>query len=419
MRRLCLLLVLVSCAASAGDPFFPTEYRARRAALRKAIPDAAFVIMGADERERGDLRAGFTQESNFLYLTGWREPGAALLVTPDGETLFLPKRNEVRERYTGAKAAPGDEGIEQRSGLPVAESGELSDRVKEAEAKGWKLYTLTKLGGMEALEKMVPGRQWNDAALAIARLRMVKSHDEIRLIQAAIDASVEAHKAAWSRIRAGLYEYQIAATMTNAYFERGCERSAYPPIVAVGPNSIVLHYAANRRRLEAGELLLMDVGAECSSYAADLTRTVPVSGKFTVRQREIYEVVLGAQKAAIAAAKPGMKLTGHGVGTLNQVALDYVNTHGKGPNGEPLGAYYLHQLGHHVGLDVHDAIDPDLPLQPGMVVTIEPGLYIAAENIGVRIEDMVLITAHGAKVLSEALPKEARDVERALSQPRK
>ena len=419
MRRLCLLLVLVSCAASAGDPFFPTEYRARRGALRKAIPDGAIVIMGADERERGDLRAGFTQESNFLYLTGWREPGAALLLTPDGETLFLPKRNEVRERYTGTKAAPGDEGIEQRSGLPVAESGELSDRVKEAEAKGWKLYTLTKLGGMEALEKMVPGRQWNDAALAIARLRMVKSPDEIRLIQAAIAASVEAHKAAWSRIRAGLYEYQIAATMTNAYFERGCERSAYPPIVAAGPNSIVLHYAANRRRLEAGELLLMDVGAECSSYAADLTRTVPVSGKFTVRQREIYEVVLGAQKAAIAAAKPGMKLTGHGVGTLNQVALDYVNTHGKGPKGEPLGAYYLHQLGHHVGLDVHDAIDPDLPLQPGMVVTIEPGLYIAAESIGVRIEDMVLITANGAKLLSEALPKEARDVERALSQPRK
>ena len=419
MPRLALLLAFVSCSASAADPFFPAEYRARRAALRKALPDAAIVIMGADERERGDLRSGFSQEANFLYLTGWREPGAALLLTPDAEALFLPKRNEVRERYTGAKAAPGDERIEERAGLAVAETGELADRLKQAGEKGWKPYTLTKLAGMEALEKLVPGRQWSDAAVAIARLRMVKSADEIRLIQASTDASIEAHKAGWSRIRPGLYEYQVAATMTNVYFERGCERSAYPPIVAAGPNSIVLHYAANRRRMDAGELLLMDVGAECASYAADLTRTVPVSGKFTARQREIYDIVLGAQKAAIEAAKPGMKLTGHGAGTLNQVALDYVNAHGKGPKGEPLGTYYLHQLGHHVGLDVHDAIDPELPLQAGMVVTIEPGIYIAGENIGVRIEDIVLITGNGAKVLSEALPKEAREVERALSQPRK
>jgi Xaa-Pro aminopeptidase len=288
----------------------------------------------------------------------------------------------------------------------VAEIGEIGTRTKDAERKGGKLYTVGQTGSEEATR-------------ALARLRMVKSPKEIALVEETVAVTLDAHKAAWARIREGLYEYQVAATMMSVYFERGCERSAYPPIVAAGPNSIILHYGANKRRMDAGELLLMDVGAECKSYAADITRTVPVSGKFTPRQREIYDVVLGAQKAAIAAAKPGMKLTGQGEGTLNRIALDYVNAHGKGPRGEPLGKYYLHQLGHHVGLDVHDATDPDVTLQPGMVVTIEPGIYIAEENIGVRIEDMILITATGARVLSEALPREAREIERIFSQRRK
>jgi Xaa-Pro aminopeptidase len=415
-----LLFLLVALLPGAVDPFFPYEYRARRAALRKALPGAAVVLIGADERAQGNLRSAFAQEPNFLYLTGWREPGAAMLLTPELEILFLPPRNDVRERYTGRKAAPGDEGIRHRTGFDtVAGIGELADHVRRAADQGVKLHALAKPPGIEALDKNAPDRKWEDAAPAIARLRMVKSPAEVRRIQASVDATIEAHKAAWTRIRAGLYEYQVAAAMTNVYFEHGCERNAYPPIVASGPNSIVLHYTANRRRMDSGELLLMDVGAECADYAADLTRTVPVSGKFTPRQREIYEVVLGAQRAAIAAAKPGMKLTGHGAGTLNQVALDYVNEHGKGPKGEPLGKYYLHQLGHHVGLDVHDATDPDLELQPGMVVTIEPGIYIAEENIGIRIEDMVMITANGARVMSGALPKEPRELESRLSQRRK
>jgi Xaa-Pro aminopeptidase len=407
VSRLALLLLLPALSSAASDPFFPGEYKSRRAALRKSLPGAAVTVVGGDERERGDLRNGFVQDSNFLYLTGWREPGATLLITPDDEVLFLPKRNEVRDRYTGRKAAPGDPGIAAATGFTeVAEVGEIETRTKDAERKGWKLYTVGRVGSEAATN-------------AVARLRMVKSPREIALIEESVAATLDAHKAAWMRIREGLYEYQVAATMMNVYLERGCERSAYPPIVAAGPNSIILHYGTNKRRMDGGELLLMDVGAECNSYAADITRTVPVSGRFTVRQREIYEVVLGAQKAAIAAAKPGMKLTGHGAGTLNQIALDYVNSHGKGPQGEPLGKYYLHQLGHHVGLDVHDATDPEVVLQPGMVVTIEPGIYIPEENIGVRIEDMILITPTGARVLSEALPREAREIERIFSQRRK
>jgi Xaa-Pro aminopeptidase len=249
---------------------------------------------------------------------------------------------------------------------------------------------------------------------AIARLRMVKSGAELARIQRSVDATIAAHQAAWRRVKPGLYEYQVATTMGAAFLEMGCERHAYMPIVASGPMSISLHYSANKRRMNAGELLLMDVGAECSDYAADITRTVPVDGRFTARQREIYNIVLGAQKAAIAAAKPGMKLLGLGEDSLNGIARKYVDSHGKDRHGESLGKYYLHSLGHHVGLEVHDATDPELTLQPGMVITIEPGIYIAEESIGIRIEDMVLITADGARVLSAALPREAGEIEKRM-----
>jgi Xaa-Pro aminopeptidase len=201
--------------------------------------------------------------------------------------------------------------------------------------------------------------------------------------------------------------------MTNAYFERGCERSAYPPIVGSGPNSVILHYASNHRRVDAGETVVADVGAECSDYATDVTRTVPAGGKFTPRQRELYEVVLGAQKAAIAAIKPGMRLRAEGP-SLHQIAYDYINTHGKDLHGQPLGKYFVHGLGHYVGLDVHDPGDPAAPLKAGTIITIEPGIYIPEENLGIRIEDTVLVTADGSKVLSAALPREIADIEKLV-----
>ncbi len=190
--------------------------------------------------------------------------------------------------------------------------------------------------------------------------------------------------------------------------------SYYWPFVGSGPNSVILHYSANKRKMDAGEVVVMDVAAECSDYGMDVTRTVPVSGKFSPRQREIYEIVLGAQKAAIAAIKPGIK-AGRGPGTLQQIAYDYINTHGKDLHGEPLGKYFTHGLSHHVGLDVHDPSEPGVELKPGMVITIEPGIYIPEENIGVRIEDTVLVTDTGCKILSGALPKEVDEMERLVA----
>jgi Xaa-Pro aminopeptidase len=161
--------------------------------------------------------------------------------------------------------------------------------------------------------------------------------------------------------------------------------------------------------MDRGELLLMDVGAECAGYAADITRTIPVGASFSKRQREIYEIVLGAQNAVIAAIKPGLPLS-----DLSKIARDYINTHGKDLHGEPLGKYFTHGVSHHVGLDVHDATDFSQPLGEGNVITVEPGIYIPEESIGIRIEDMVLVTKDGARLMSGALPRDPGEIEKAL-----
>jgi len=201
----------------------------------------------------------------------------------------------------------------------------------------------------------------------------------------------------------------------GSYLMDGCRRSAYAPIVGSGPNSTILHYSRNSRRMDEGEVVVMDVAAECNNYASDITRTVPANGKFSARQREIYDIVLGAQRAAIAAVKPGMTIPKKSPNSLYQIAYDYINTHGKDLHGEPLGKYFTHGLSHHVGLDVHDESDTKEPLKAGMVITIEPGIYIPEENIGVRIEDVVLVTETGAKVLSAALPVDPDEIERAMA----
>jgi Xaa-Pro aminopeptidase len=260
---------------------------------------------------------------------------------------------------------------------------------------------------------MFPRRPAIDARPKIAQLRMVKSKAEIAAIQKATDASVDAHRAAWKSIKPGQYEYEAAAIMVGTYMSEGCRRSAYAPIVGSGPNSTTLHYSNNNRRMDSGEVVVMDVAAECNNYASDITRTIPVNGRFSPRQREIYNIVLGAQRAAIAAVKPGAIMASRA--GLYKVAFDYINTHGKDLHGDPLGKYFTHGLSHHVGLDVHDESDNSVPLKPGMVITIEPGIYIPEENIGVRIEDTLLVTEDGARVMSAALPTDPDEIERELA----
>lgn len=409
MRRLlCLFLAL---APLFGAGISPSEYQQRRADLRKSL-DGVMVLFGAEEPE--DLHTAFFQETNFLYLSGWREPGAVMLLSRDEEILFLPPHNRQVEIFNGPKTAAGDADAREKTGfekvLPRAAVESAYQRLIE---KSHQIYTIPEDARAQKLLALAPLHEQRDAGREIARLRVIKSPAEIGRITESSDITVAAHLAAWKAIKAGMYEYQIAAAMTNVYFEHGCERSAYAPIVGAGPDSVILHYMTNHRRMDAGELVLMDVGAECSDYATDVTRTVPVNGKFTSRQRELYEVVLGAQKAAIAAVKPGAHMRGD-KNSLQQIAYDYINSRGKDLHGDSLGKYFTHGLGHYVGLDVHDPGDLSWPLEAGMVITIEPGVYIPEENIGIRIEDTILVTPNGAKLLSGALPREPGEIEKRI-----
>jgi Xaa-Pro aminopeptidase len=414
-----LLTAVAVCLPLLGAPRIElSEYKARRDELRKAAGENVVILFGNTENSGGDARDGFFQEPNFYYLTGWNEPGAVLVMMPRGDVLLIPRRDAVQERWTGPKAAPGDANVSAVTGFDtVVPTETMEAKLPDWLAEGKAVLTLTSSG--EKLRRLVPVREIRPVEQLIAKQRMNKSAAEIAMIQYTTDVDVEAHKAAWKAIRAGKKEYEVAAVMTAVYFGRGCERHAYSPIVGSGPNGAVLHYFRNRRQMDNGELLLMDVGSECSMYATDITRTVPVNGKFTARQRELYEVVLGAWKAALAAVKPGVMFgSSRNVIGLQKIAYDYINTHGKDLKGEPLGKYFIHGLGHHVGLEVHDAFDPATPLAAGMVITLEPGIYIPEENIGIRIEDMILVTETGARVLSDALPREAADIEKFMAASR-
>lgn len=251
----------------------------------------------------------------------------------------------------------------------------------------------------------------------LASLRTHKDSGEIERIRHATDASIAAHFAAMHTVRPGITEREISALMQYEWGKRGCERPAYAPIVGSGFNSTVLHYSDDSGTMQSGDVVVIDAAGEYSMYASDITRTLPVSGKFTARQREIYDIVLGAQQAAAAAFRSGKStLRRDRPDSLHDVAYNYINTHGKDLHGEPLGKYFIHGLGHYVGLNVHDAGDYDVPLGPGAVFTLEPGIYIPEEKLGVRIEDILYVDQDGKLVnLTANLPHTAEDVERAMA----
>lgn len=392
------------------------EFRARRAALRQSLGDqgADGVLLLRGRAEPYDPIYRFKQDPNFYYLTGWTEPGAALLLTPSDEILFLPSHNERAERYSGKRASATDPGVRAITGVDnVLPVDRLESELDRALTSHMRLYAPWTEAYASQLRARYPFREVADAGPLIAKLRVIKSAGEIAAIQHATDVSVQAHRTAWKHLSAGEYEYNVAATLIGAFLDAGCEGPAYSPIVGAGPDGAILHYMTNGRRMDRGELVVIDAAAECDQYASDITRTVPVSGKFTARQRELYEVVLGAQKAAIAAVKPGVDIAGAGE-SLTKIARDYMNAHGKDLHGEPLGKYFTHDIGHQIGLDVHDP-PADGRLAANMVITIEPGVYIPEEKLGIRIEDVVLVTPAGAKVLSAALAKDPDEIEKILA----
>jgi Xaa-Pro aminopeptidase len=258
---------------------------------------------------------------------------------------------------------------------------------------------------------------FHDARPMLSGLRTFKDAGEIELLRKAANASVAAHLAAMHAVKPGSSEREISALLQYEWGRRGCERPAYAPIVGSGFNSTVLHYSEDSGPIQAGDLVVIDAAGEYSMYAADITRTLPASGKFTARQRELYDIVLGAQQAAIAAFQSGTStLSRDGKNTLYKVAYDYINSHGKDLHGKPLGDYFINGLSHYIGLAVHDDGDYTVPLGPGAAFTIEPGIYIPEEKLGVRIEDDFYVDRGGKLInLTGALPTTADDVERAMA----
>jgi Xaa-Pro aminopeptidase len=429
------IVLLVCAAAQARFPQPAAEYQARRAALGAKL-DGPLVIFGYTSSQDASEVAIFFQEPNFYYLTGHDEADAALLLLPDApagkaidgsrEILYLPARNLAAEKWGGAKIGPDDSGIAEKTGFgTVRPYSKLKDDLAAAAKAYSTVYTLlppkNEMGyphftkATEFVKATVSGVTVKDAGPTISAMRQVKSAGELSLLQKAIDLSVDAHLEAMKQMKPGLYEYQIAARMKDVHEWGGCAREAYAPIVGTGLNSTSLHYDVLDAQIQDGDVVVIDVGGEYGGYAADITRTLPANGKFTARQREIYQIVLGAQNAAIAAVKPGAKLYG-GKDSLMAISMEYINTHGKDLHGQPLGKYYIHGVSHHLGLDVHDPGDRNRALEPGMVVTVEPGIYIPEEKIGVRIEDDVLVTADGNKIMSGRLPRTADEVEAAIAE---
>jgi Xaa-Pro aminopeptidase len=436
-RRLGLALLVVACACCVAQARFrqgSREYQERRATLG-ALVDGPIVIFGYTGHEDASEVAVFFQEPNFYYLTGHDEPGAVLVLAPDRSNLdpkiwnppgvlYLPPHTPI-ELWEGPKLGPDDLGAQQETGFGTVEPIAKLKGDLEKLAKTYKdFYTLlppkneegyphlTK--SLEMLSEDLPHVKFRDITPQLDVMRQVKSAAELALMQKAMDASVDAQFDAMRTMRPGLFEYQVAARMKEIHEMAGCSREAYAPIVGAGFNSTVLHYSALDAEIKDGDVVVIDVGGEYGGYAADITRTLPANGKFTPRQREIYDIVLGAQNAALAAVKPGAVLYG-GKGGLQQIVTDYINAHGHDKEGRALGRYYPHGVSHHIGLDVHDPGDRDRPLEPGMVVSVEPGIYIPEENLGVRIEDDVLVTKDGYQLMTARLPRSADEIEKIMA----
>jgi Xaa-Pro aminopeptidase len=377
---LCLCVVVITSSALAIEKEPLQEYRSRRERLAQRIKGNVLVLRAAPDQEL----VKYQQERNFYYLTGFDEPNAVLLLDaasdPPQEFMFLPERRSAEERWTGPKLGLGAEAERVTGFSKVLPLTDFDSTLKKASERAKAVYGL------------------KDVESDIAYLRQVKSATEIALLEKAIQITLKGQQAAARTIAAGVMEYEVEAALEYEFRRNGAERPGFPSIVGSGPFSTILHYDKSERRMQAGDVVVVDVGAEYAGYSADVTRTYPVSGKFSPRQREIYQVVLSAQKEAIAKIKPGARIS-----ELHQAAMSYIRSKG-------YEKYFIHGTSHHIGLEVHDVGDTARPLEPNMVITVEPGIYIPEEQIGVRIEDDVLVTPTGYRVLS-AFPKEVTEIE--------
>jgi Xaa-Pro aminopeptidase len=426
-------------------------YATRRRRLAEAIGDAVAVVPTAPERVRNrDSHYPYRFDSHFYYLTGFPEPEAVVVLTKEKSMLFCRERNPEREIWDGFRYGP--EAARERFGFdeayPIGKLDEEMARLLEnrpalyypmgADAE-WDARAIRWVNTVRARVRagIAAPERVHDVRAVLDDMRLVKDAHELRVMRRAARIAAAAHRRAMQRTRPGRCEYEIEAELLYEFRRSGAQFPAYSPIVAGGANACVLHYVANDAALRDGDLLLIDAGCELDGYASDLTRTFPVNGRFSAAQREVYDIVLAAQRAAMDEVRAGrawndphdaaVKVLAQGVIDLKLVTgkLDEVLEK------ETYKRFYMHRTGHWLGLDVHDAGDYKRAgnwraLAPGMVLTVEPGLYIRADddiperlrNIGVRIEDDVLVTDAGCEVLTAEAPKAAADVEALMRDAR-
>jgi len=429
------------------NPVPSKVFRKRRAQLGQALGSGVVVVPTSPERSRNaDTHYDYRWDSGFYYLTGFREPEAVLVMVlgpKPRSILFCREKNMEREIWDGFRFGP--ELAREHFGFDEAYPyGELDARLPDYLANQEALHT--PVGADPEWDQRVAG--WLNAVRAKVRtgvtapdrihdvratvndMRLFKDDHELAVMRRAAEISSAAHARAMRTATPGMREYQVEAELLHEFYNNGARSPAYGSIVAAGPNACVLHYRENTAELRKGDLLLIDAGCELDSYASDITRTFPVNGRFSAVQRDVYELVLASQEAAIKAVKPGADFIDyHDAATrvLVRGLIDFKLCKGSVDSVLEDNSYkqfYMHRTGHWLGLDVHDAGDymqkgKWRKLKPGMVLTVEPGLYIrpapnvpkAFWNIGIRIEDDVLVTSKGREILSADCPKSVKDVE--------
>ena len=429
--------------------------------MRRIEKDSVAIIPAAREAVRShDTNYRYRQNSDFFYLTGFEEPDAIAVITPSRDkkfTLFVRPRDLEQEIWTGYRA--GVEGaVADYSADEAFTIGEFDEKLPEIINGPAVLYYAFGHTTPEMDQKMIrqlalmretnrrplePPRTIVDPSSILHEMRVLKSTEEIEVMQRAADIAAEAHVEAMKAVRPGMMEYEIEA-MLEAYFRKhGASGSSYTSIVGGGGNATVLHYIDNKDQLQDGDLLLVDAGAEYRGYASDITRTFPINGKFTDAQRDIYDLVLKCQKSCVDMVRPGVRLEDlktHSVEVLTEGMVELGLLKGdpkKLIEEKKYMQFYMHNLGHYLGIDVHDAgryyfNGESRPAEAGMVMTIEPGLYISPDTsripegfnkdfpkkylgIGVRIEDDVCVTENGARVLTHKVPKEREEIEAVMA----
>ncbi len=407
-------------------------YAARRAKVHAFMPNISVLVMfsGTAPQKSADEAYLYTVQKNFYYMTGLdREQFVYLAVKKADqveEMVFIERPDPSKEKWTGFRMREDE--VREVSGIEkvlyeedfaafwnrLMIPGNFTEVYLDLEAREMQGALSSAQHFSETLRTYHPYLMIRNVYPIIAELRRFKSEEEVRAIRKAIAITSDGLKSLWKNARPGMKEHQLEAFFNFELKMAGVKDFAFPSIVASGPNGTILHYVENDREVQDGELVLLDLGAQYGYYSADISRTFPANGKFSARQKELYEIVLKAQAAVIEAIKPGFPMK-----ELNEITKKVLTEElmriGLIKEDSELANYYYHGVSHYLGLDTHDVGVYDGELQPGMVITVEPGLYVAQEQIEIRIEDDVLVTKDGAEVLSSAIPKQVADIEAIMA----